>query len=181
MKIAAVGGSLRPHSYTYQILHLALKELESQGARTELVDLRQLQLPFCDGRFDYPDYPDVAALRGVIQTSQALILATPEYHGNISGVLKNALDLLDEEQIKNKVIGLIGVMGGGLSTNAVNTLRLVCRQLHGWVIPEQLLIPYAEENFDVLGQLKDPILEERLKQMMASLIEFAHKLRSNKS
>lgn len=176
MKVAALGGSLRPHSFTYRALELALKKINMSPISTELIDLRQLQLPFCNGAECYPDYPDVEKLRQSVQSATGLLLATPEYHGNISGVLKNALDLLEEEHLSGKIVGLIAVVGGVHSTNALNAMRLICRQLHCWVLPEQLVIPYVEESFDLDGGLKDKELEERLDQLVEHLVKASHKL-----
>lgn len=176
LKIAAIGGSLRSQSFTYRILNLALKKVERQGVQIELIDLRDLKLPFCIGESSYPDDPDVKVLRDRIQSSPGLIIATPEYHGNISGVLKNALDLLEEEHIIGKVVGLIAVVGGMHSTNALNTLRLICRQLHCWVLPEQLVIPYSDESFNDKGELKDPLLETKLEKMVEHLVAAVRKL-----
>jgi FMN reductase len=176
MKIAALGGSLRPQSLTYCALNLALKKIEAQGVSTNLIDLRKLHLPFCNGEPFYPNYPDVAVLRQSVQSANGLLLATPEYHGDISGVLKNAIDLLENEHITGKVVGLMAVVGGAHSTHAINTMRLVCRQLHCWVIPEQVIIPYSEESFDAQGEFKDSQLDERLERMIGHLIAATRKL-----
>jgi NAD(P)H-dependent FMN reductase len=176
MKIAALGGSLRPHSFTYLALELALKKIEARAVHTELIDLRKLRLPFCSGEHDYPDYPDVDLLRQSLQSATGLLLATPEYHGNISGVLKNALDLLENEQMVGKVVGLIAVVGGVHSTNALNAMRLICRQLHCWVLPEQIVIPHAQASFNVNGTLKDKELEEKIDQLVGHLVGATRKL-----
>ena len=101
VKIVGIGGSLRPKSYTYQALKLAAERVQVLGASVEILDLRTMQLPFCHGGDDYPDYPDVERLRQCVKEADGLILATPEYHGSVSGVLKNALDLM--RSIENEV------------------------------------------------------------------------------
>lgn len=97
-----------------------------------------MTLPFCNGGDDYTDYPDVAKLRQAVTQADGLILATPEYHGSISGVLKNALDLMSFDELSDKVVGLISVLGGQSNSNALNDLRVILRWVHGWVIPEQI-------------------------------------------
>jgi NAD(P)H-dependent FMN reductase len=176
MKIAALGGSLRPQSFAYMALELALKKVERQGVSTELIDLRKLRLPFCSGEASYPDYPDVEVLRQSVRSATGLLLATPEYHGNISGVLKNALDLLEDEHMAGKVVGLIAVVGGVHSTNALNAMRLICRQLHCWVLPEQIVIPHVEDSFDINGKLKDLELEKRIDLLVEHLVAATQKL-----
>lgn len=56
-KIVGIGGSLRTNSYSMQALFLAAKRVESLGAEVEVLDLRQMELPFCDGGGDYPSIP----------------------------------------------------------------------------------------------------------------------------
>lgn len=176
MKIVAIGGSLRLHSYTYQALQIALNSIQNPAIQTELIDLRTLQLPFCDGSGQYEAFPDVEIFRQKVKSASGVLLATPEYHGSISGVLKNALDLLDIEQLEGKAVGLIAVVGGVHSTSALNTLRLICRQLHCWVLPDQLIIPHAADSFDVHGQLFDKQLEERLSKIVYHLVDMADRL-----
>jgi len=74
-------------------------------SRTEIIDLRKLSLPFCNGGDDYSDYPDVAKMQQTVKSAAGLILATPEYHGSVSGVMKNALDLMSFEELSGKVAG----------------------------------------------------------------------------
>lgn len=174
MKIVALGGSLREGSYTYQILNLAIQKIDRE-VDVELIDLRALRLPFCNGNTHYPDYPDVERLRHSIQSAHGLLLATPEYHGSLSGVLKNALDLLEDKNIEGKLVGLIAVVGGVHSTKALDTLRMVCRQLHCWVLPEQIIVSSAEDSFDEKGGLKDHLLEQRLDHFIEHLVAASRK------
>lgn len=176
VKIVALGGSLRPHSLSYRTLDLALHKVSDRGIAIEMIDLRQLQLPFCSGATSYPDYPDVDFLRKTIQSANGLLLSTPEYHGTVSGVLKNALDLIELEHIAGKVVGLIAIVGGAHSTNALNAMRLICRQLHCWVLPDQLVIPYSEASFNAQGELKDEQLERKLEKLLEHLIGAVQKL-----
>jgi len=108
--IVAICGSLRPGSYTRMALQVALRGARETGAEATLIDLRDYQLAFCDGKEDDKEYPkDVFRLREEVKSAHGLILGTPEYHGGVSGVLKNALDLMGFEELEGKMIGLIGV------------------------------------------------------------------------
>ncbi len=81
VKIVGIGGSLRENSSSQQALKLALQRVEALGAEVAILDLRKLELPFCNGSNEYPDYPDVERLRKTVMAADGLILATPEYHG----------------------------------------------------------------------------------------------------
>lgn len=179
VRFVGIGGSLRADSHSYQALNVAAERVRSLGAEVEVIDLRTLDLPFCRGGQDeYLDYPDVARLRQAVKQADGLILASPEYHGSISGVLKNALDLMSFEQLSDKVTGLISVLGGQSNSNALNDLRVIMRWVHAWVIPEQVAIGQAWGAFDQNGQLRDEKLSERFDQFAQSLVDNTRKLRA---
>jgi len=175
-KIVGIGGSLRSDSHSMQALHLALDRAKALGAEVELLDLREMTLPFCDGGGDYPNYPDVATLQNTVKQANGLILATPEYHGSVSGVIKNALDLMSFDELSGKVTGLISVLGGQPNSNALNELRLIMRWVHAWVIPEQIAIGQAWQAFEEDGTLKDDKLGERFDAFAQSLLTNTQKL-----
>ena len=177
VKIVGITGSLRESSYTFQALEAATKRVEALGAEVEILDLRQMNLPFCDGGDDYPDYPDVDKLRNTVKAADGLILATPEYHGSVSGVIKNALDLMSFEHLSDKVTGLISVLGGQSNSNALNDLRIIIRWVHGWVIPEQVAVGQAWKAFDGEGKLLDEKLSQRFDKFAQSLVENTRRLR----
>jgi len=175
-KIVGISGSLRPASYTTAVVALALRGAEELKCETKLIDLREYQLVFCDGKDDESQFPkDVFRLRQEVREAQGIILGTPEYHGGYSGVLKNALDLMGFDEFEGKMIGLVGVSGGAMGAfGAMNSLREVGRALHAWVIPEQASIPQAWREFDEAGNLKDQKLEERVRQVGRQVARFAY-------
>ncbi|MDF5722253.1 MAG: NAD(P)H-dependent oxidoreductase [Rhizonema sp. PD37] len=177
VKIVGIGGSLRSESYAQMALNIAAQRVEALGSEVEILDLRQLQLPFCNGGEEYPDYPDVQRLRDAVSGADGLILATPEYHGGVSGVLKNSLDLMSFTQLSDKVTGVISVLGGQPNSNALNELRLIMRWVHGWVIPEQIAIGQVWKAFSPEGKLLDEKLSQRFDQFAQSLVENTRKLR----
>src|SRR5437016_3041683 len=108
IRVVGISGSLRPGSYSKMALQVALEGAAAEGAETDLIDLRELELPFADGREEaYP--AGVQKLSRRVKEAQGIILSTPEYHGGFSGVLKNALDLMGFEEFEGKMIGLVGV------------------------------------------------------------------------
>ncbi len=177
VKIVGIMGSLRPDSYSALALKQAASRIEALGAEVEILDLRDMTLPFCNGGSDYPKYPDVEILREKVKAADGLILATPEYHGSLSGVLKNALDLMSFEHLSDKVTGLISVLGGQSNSNALNDLRIIVRWVHGVVIPEQIAVGQAWQAFDSSGGLKDNKLAERFDKFAQSLLDYTIKLK----
>lgn len=176
VRIVGICGSLRAGSYSQQALKIAVQKAAALGAEVEIIDLRSLHLPFCDGGDDYSAYPDVAKLSQLVKAADGLILATPEYHGSVSGVLKNALDLMGFEELSGKVTGLISVLGGQPNSNALNDLRIILRWVHAWTIPEQVAIGQAWQAFGKDGELLDSKLSQRFDAFAQSLVENTQKL-----
>ncbi len=177
VKVIGILGSLRNDSYSALALEQAINRVRALGASAEILDLREMTLPFCDGGSEYPEYPDVEILREKVKAADGLILATPEYHGSVSGVMKNALDLMSFDHLSGKVTGLISVLGGQSNSNALNDLRIIIRWVHGWVIPEQIAIGQAWQAFDQSGKLKDEKLSQRFDGFAQSLVDNSIKLK----
>ncbi len=174
VRIVGIGGSLRSNSYTYQALQQAAEDVVDQGAFVQILDLRYLRLPFCNGSDHYPEFPDVEVLCQTVKQAHGLILASPEYHGGVSGVIKNALDLMGFDELEDKVAGVISVLGGQNNSNALNDLRLILRWVHAWVIPEQIAIGRAWQAFDQEGRIQDEKLRQRFRHFAQSLVKTTH-------
>src|ERR1035438_2443 len=157
VRVVGICGSLRKKSYTRLALKLALRGAEEAGAVSKLIDLRDYQLVFCDGGDSGDRLPkDVERLCEEVKRAQGILLATPEYHGGYSGVLKNALDLMGFDEFEGKMIGLVGVSGGNMGAfDALSALRSVGRALHAWVVPEQAAVTNVDEVFDDKGKCKE--------------------------
>ncbi|NER83342.1 MAG: NAD(P)H-dependent oxidoreductase [Leptolyngbya sp. SIO1D8] len=176
VRLVGIAGSLRPSSYSHQALAIAVQKAQYLGAEVTILDLRTLELPFCNGNDGYPDHPDVEVLRQAVKAADGLILVTPEYHGGVSGVLKNALDLMSFDELSGKVVGAISILGGQANSNALNELRTIARWVHAWVIPEQVAIGQAWKAFNEDGKLLDEKLGQRVDQFVKSLVENTRKL-----
>jgi FMN reductase len=177
VKIVGIAGSLRSDSYSQVALQIAAQKVAALGATIEILDLRQMQLPFCDGGDDYPNYPDVKRLQDTVSSADGLILVSPEYHGGISGVLKNTLDLMSFDQLAGKVTGFMSILGGQSNSNALNDLRVILRWVHAWSIPEQIAIGQAWQAFTPEGKISDEKLDKRFDLFAQSLVENTRKLR----
>lgn len=144
--VAGLCGSLRDGSYTRRALAHALSEATEYGATTAMIDLREYELPVFDP--DDRDAGDADRLRTDLQGADAIILASPMYHGSYAAPLKNALDYSGFDEFENTTVGLLGISGGRFPTGTVEHLRSVCRALNAWVIPHQAVVPNASSQFD---------------------------------
>ena len=173
IRITGVCGSLNPDGATKKALAIALKGADEYDAETTLLELRNFNLVFY-GSVPPEEYPpDVQQLRQALKESHGIILATPEYHGSLTGALKNMLDLMSVEDFETKIIGLVGVAGGYIGAiNSLNTMKTICRNLHCWVLPQEVSIANSGEMFDDDGSVKDPALEERLLNVGRQVVKF---------
>ncbi|WNF36791.1 NAD(P)H-dependent oxidoreductase [Bacillaceae bacterium IKA-2] len=164
MKVVALVGSTRKNSSTRKATEIVLKEVERHGMTVEIIHFAEVKLPIYEGDLDKEDYPEVVKdFIEKIANADGVILASPEYHGSVSGVLKNALDYIGAREMSGKITAIIGTAGSNLgAANTVNTLHQICRNLHAWALPQSPTIPAAYEAFNKDGSLRDEKLQERL-------------------
>ncbi|MGW4079952.1 NADPH-dependent FMN reductase [Streptomyces asiaticus] len=178
IRILGIGGSMRPGSTSQVLLRRALATLAADGCETELLDLRALQLPFCNGdkKEPWPHFPDVRRLREAVRAADGVILAGPEYHGTVGGALKNAVDLLDFEHIEGKALGALVALGGRSNSNALNDLRLIARWLRAWMVPQQVAVPQARRAL-IDGEPVDVEVAARVDELARAVARAAELLR----
>lgn len=166
IRVIGLGGSLAASSSSLAALKIALEGAAEGGARTELFDLRELELPMYAPSREAPD--SVQRLCEAVYEADGLLWSSPLYHGTISGVFKNALDwleLLSDRQpayLTDKVVGLISTAGGTQGLQAVNTMEFIVRALRGWSVPLVIPIPQAWRVFTNEGKVSDPKVAEQL-------------------
>ena len=160
-------------AHTRMALGIALQGARELGVETQIINLHNYELAFVYGRgTPYP--AGVQQLKEDVKAADGIIIGTPKYHAGMSGVLKNALDLMGFDEFGGKMLGLIGISGGTMgAVNALNSLRAVGRALHAWVIPQQVMIPQGWRVFSEDGQLLDEQYQERLLDVGRQVARFA--------
>jgi FMN reductase len=154
MLIVGIGGGLRAGSATEQVLRVALESASSLGARTELFAGPALDLPmYAPG----PRGSRASALVEALQRADGVVLASPAYHGTVSGLVKNALDyaedLRDVGYLDGLAVGCIAVAGGAqAASSTLSTLRSVAHALRGWPTPLGVAVDGVVDEV-VLGRL----------------------------
>jgi NAD(P)H-dependent FMN reductase len=169
-RVVALCGSLRDGSHSLTALERALEAASDRGARTELIDLREFDLPVYDA--DDEGVGDVPDLKERIREADAVLLGTPMYHGSYSSPLKTALDYCGFDEFEDKTIGLLAVSGGSFPVIALDHLRSVCRALDAWVLPYQAAVPNASGKIES-GDIVDPTIEERVAVLGERAVEYA--------
>ncbi|BFJ00052.1 MULTISPECIES: NADPH-dependent FMN reductase [Priestia] len=140
MNILIINGSPRETGRTTQVT----RELHN-SYQSSFLDLSQLSLPIFTGEPHQYETEEVQELIEKIEKADGILLATPEYHGAMSGALKNALDFLNSAYFAHKPVALLAVSGGGKGgINALNNLRTVTRALYANVLSKQLVLDPAD-------------------------------------
>ncbi len=144
--IVGIGGSTRSQSSGELALRHCLRIAQQSGTLTELIAAQDLQVPMYDPASTEPD-PRVARIIDLVHRADALVIASPAYHGGISGLVKNILDHLEAlsfaspPYLEGKAVGCITTSRGaqgGASTLAA--LRSVVHALRGWPTPLGVVI-----------------------------------------
>jgi NAD(P)H-dependent FMN reductase len=173
--IPVILGTARRNNESIKVARFAAACLkESARAETELLDLKEMNLPVMEERLRFRDDPppSVSAFSTKIKQADAIVIVTPEYSGGYPGVLKNALDYLKDEY-RRKPFGIITVSAvetGGIL--CLVALRQVILHLGGVPIPGSLLFPRVQESFDPEGKLSDPALAKRARSYFEELLWF---------
>ncbi|MEF8907396.1 MAG: NADPH-dependent FMN reductase [Haloarculaceae archaeon] len=160
--VVAISGSRRSGSYTRRSLRLALEAAADAGARTELLDLRERDLPPFDPEAAEPER--VRALKRRVREADGVLLGTPVYHGSYASTLKDALDYCGREEFRDTTVGLLAVAGGGSYASTLDHLRVVVRTVHGWTVPHQVGIRNASDYFEG-EELADDGLARRVERL----------------
>jgi FMN reductase len=159
---------------TRMAVRCALFGAEEGGAKTQLLDLAGYDLPFLGSDNGGRAAMAVGRFMADLRAADGIIIGSPEIHGSISGVLKNALDLTDRDLFEGKMLGLIGIAGGRMGAGeTLSHLRAIGRSLHAWVVPTQVSIGDAAGAFDSQGAPVDAEVEDRLRSVGRQVAHFA--------
>ena len=177
LRVLALAGEYRSSSKSGMLANLALEIAQEAGADIEFWDLATHPLPLV-GEDGCWSHPHVAAFQASVSNADAVLLSSPEYHGTMSGVMKNTLDWMYDKHVGGKAVGLMSTLGGVTNANTLNHMRIACRWLHAWPVPEQLAVGHVKEAFNDEGHLQDEALSGRLETLVEAVMAAAEKLRA---
>lgn len=176
LRILGIAGSNSSASKTQVVVEAALgfvRETEP-SARCELIALGDSRLEFCDGR-DPGRYEGATreAIDAVLR-ADALIVGSPMYRGSYPGVLKNLFDLLPNDALEGKVVGLVATGGSDHHYLAIeHELRPLLSFFRAHTVPGSV---YAHNGHFAHGILADDAVEDRLRGLARSTVELARAL-----
>jgi FMN reductase len=177
--IVGLGGTLRPGSTSETALAKALSAAEASGARTELFGGAFLAaLPIFDPRLQEANAERDRLLDAVSQ-ADGVIIASPGYHGSISGLVKNALDCLEDLRegprpyLDGRAVGcIVCATGGQAGGSTLAALRSIVHALRGWPTPFGATLS-SNGLFDSAGGFADPRDAWQVETVAAQVVAFA--------
>ena len=172
LKVLGVGSSMRQGSYSTAALNMILDMAKGNGAETKLLDLRQTNLPMLYTAKD--DTHEIGQATVLVEWADAYILATPDYHGSMSGSLKNFLDYFWSE-FAGKTFGYI-VASHEKGLTVMDQMRTAVRQCYGWSIPYGISIN-PEDDFDDKRKVINRKLSSRLDMLARDLVVYGKLIR----
>ena len=178
--IVGIGGTIGGVSSTERALRIAVAAAGELGFRTRIFGGDSLaQLPLFDPRAKERSDAERAFVDAVRDAS-AVVIASPGYHGSISGVVKNALDLLEETArderpyLADMPVGLIATAYGWQATGStIAALRSIVHALRGWPTPFAAAINTQVTRFDDEGSASDPAVLTQLRLIGEQVARFA--------
>lgn len=177
--IVGIGGTLRQKSSSERALHRSLHFASLMGARTHAVTGTNLPSEIYDPSSQTRS-AEAVRLVEMLRAADGVIVASPAYHGSISGHLKNAIDYTEDMRtdeapyLDGRSVGLIccamGWQAGGATLSA---MRSITHSLRGWPTPMGVLVNTAVARFQTDNSCTDEAIDGQLKIMAGQVMEFA--------
>jgi FMN reductase len=177
--VVGIGGTTRANSSSERALRFALEEAERAGAETVLLGASEIELPMYAP--ERPERtPEAERLVREIARADGLVLSTPGYHGGISGLVKNALDYVEDlrdsepQYLDGRAVGcIVCAAGWQATTSTLMSLRAVVHALRGWPTPLGVTINSEEPLFERDGSVKNKAAATQLAILGRQVVEFA--------
>ncbi len=159
--IVGLGGTLRANSSTERALRLCLASVEKQGGRTRLFSAEDIDLPMY-APHELERTPRALELVESLRDADAVVVGSPGYHGAVSGLVKNALDYIEDLRedprvyLDNTPWGCIScAYGWQAAVGTLTQLRSIGHALRAWPTPLGVAINSAEPVWDPCGELAE--------------------------
>ncbi len=169
--LVALQGSVRPGNYTARALALVADEVEKHpGVSLEIVDPTDMHLPLPgQGASE-----DAKRMQETVAAATGVILATPEYHGSYSSVMKLLIDNLGfPSALSGKPVAMLGVAGGRIGAiKALEHLRSVASHIGAIVLPGPVSVARVRTVFDDEGRALDAAVASRIRGVPVKLIHY---------
>jgi NAD(P)H-dependent FMN reductase len=192
IRLLAMPGSARRDSWNRRVLTVLAQGAERAGARVTSFEPREHPLPLYDGDLESSDGlpPAAAHLQALFAEHDGLLLASPEYNGFFTPLVKNTLDWLSRPlpdgsgrpgtiHVRGKPAGIVSASPGALGgIRSLQHTRQYLSNLGFLVVPEQVGVPRADSAFAADGTLTDERLRRSVEAVGAAVATLAARLRA---
>lgn len=172
IRIAVLCGSVRPGNYTRMAADVVVASLSARpDVSVDVVDPSELDLPLPGLN---ATSNSAAELQETIRGATAVILATPEYDGSFSSVMKLMIENLGfPSLLSGKPVALLGVAGGSIgASKSLEQLRGVCSHVGAIVLPGPVSVAHVRSAFNEAGECLDSTVEGRLEGLAENLLGY---------
>lgn len=170
MKLLGIAGTIigaKPRIVVEKVLEEVKKN--HPDIEVELLDLRDYDVQFCDGRNPSTYNEDTKKVIDIVSSADFYIIGTPIFNGSIPGPLKNLFDLINPNDFRNKVMGFVAT-GGTYQHYLVieNQLKPIAGFLRAYVAPGFV---YANnDHFNQQNELVDPEVLNRVSALAEEVV-----------
>jgi len=174
INIVTILGTRRPGNYTAKALALVQDELDNlPETQHQAVDPANLQLAFPG---EQSSSSDAEFLRETVSSASGVVMATPEYHGSFSSIMKLIIENLGFPSVlATKPVALLGVAGGQIGAiKSLEQLRSVCSHVGAIVLPGVVSVPNVRSVFDAEGNCLDARIEKRIRGVAGNLVDYIY-------
>jgi FMN reductase len=185
--ILGLGGTTREGSTTERALRVALRAAAAEGADTVIITAGDLVLPMFTTD-PATRTPAAQRLVELYRRCQGLIIASPAYHGSVSGLLKNALDYAEDLRMDERAyfdgiaVGVIACAGGWqAAVQTMGVLREIAHALRGWPTPLGAALNTSIGLFDASGECVDLSSKFQLENVGRQVVQFAQMRRGHRA
>ncbi len=176
LKVLSVIGSLHETSATRSVILNLNQRLEAQGCSTDTLDLSVETLELLNPNTTY-SLPNYAPLKERVLAADVLLLGTPDYHGSMSGALKNFFDHFWKEFAGKLFAPIVASHEKGLTVT--DQIRTVARQCYAWAMP--YAVSFVDKQ-DIAGdEILDDAFEGRLEMFARDIAVYGKLLSAQRS
>jgi NAD(P)H-dependent FMN reductase len=174
LNILGVAGSMRKDSFGTKILKIVLDIASKYEAETSLLELRKANLPLFNPDLSTQSDINMQKATDQVNWADAFVLVSPDYHGSMSGSMKNFLDYYWEE-FAGKTFGYI-CTSHEKGLTVMDQMRTTVRQCYGWSLPYGISVN-GSEDFNEEREIINNLLNKRLKMLARDLVVYSKLIR----
>lgn len=177
MKLLGISGTIigsKTEIVVSSILDHVAKE--NPDIETKLLNLKDYDMNFCDGRDPSMYNEDTQTVIKELESADFFIIGTPIFQGSFTGALKNLIDLAPISAFKHKVMGFVAT-GGTFQHYLVveNQLKPIASYFRAFVAPGYV---YAHDShFDVQKTIIDEDVNERIQRLAHEVVFMERQLK----